>query len=84
MKVKVLKKLLELFDDELEVYLQERTQRSPYHRLYAMCNMEYLNIAIQQNGEVVYLAIGDVVTERTTGFCHSDNSVIKYVNPKKH
>lgn len=85
MKVKDMKKILDNVDDELEVYLQERTPSSPYHPLFAMCNLCDFNIAIQQNGKAVYLAIGDVVLWSNDGFARADDSEIKYVNPKnKH
>lgn len=81
MKVKDLKKILDSIGDELdelEVYRQERTPSSPYHPLYAMCNMYDFNIGIQKNGRTVYLAIGDVVHGRDVGFACADNSEIKW------
>lgn len=82
MKVKDLKKKLKYFDDELEVYIQERTvQSTPSQSLYSMCNMRDFNIGIQRNGRAVYLAIGDVVTQHNKGFCRADGTEIKYVSP---
>lgn len=78
MKVKDIKKLLETVDDELEVYRQERTPSTPFHPLYTMCSMDDFNIGIQQNGRVIYLAIGDVVPRGDVGFAEADGSEIKW------
>lgn len=88
MKVKDIKKIFDGFGDELnelEVCRQERTPGTPFHPLYTMCSMDDFNIGIQQNGRVIYLAIGDVVHKGDVGFAEADGSEIKYVNPKnKH
>lgn len=79
MKVKDLKLLLETFDNNLEIYRQESVPSAPHHKLYIQCSFIEDNIKIQQNGGVVYLAIGDTIVDGEKGYCQADDSEIKYI-----
>lgn len=79
MKVKDLKLLLETFDNDLEIYRQERLPSAPHHKLYIQCSFIKDDIKMQQNGGVIYLAIGDIIVDGEKGYCQADDSEIKYI-----
>ena len=77
MKVKELITLLQTFDGDLEVYLQELETRHPAPRRYSVASLAGCFIAVQNDNGTRYLAIGDVVTKDTIGY-DADGKIIKY------
>jgi len=63
MKVKELKRLLDLLDNGLDVCIQTKSKNTPC--LYGIYNLRSQDIAVQSIKGEKYLAIGDVVFPET-------------------
>lgn len=78
MKNKKLIEILKRFDDDINVYIQIRSNNSPSHREYTTYSMRDVNIAMQDQDGAIYLALGDTVIEGI-GYHSCDGSEIKHV-----
>ena len=79
MKVKDLKQLLDKYDDDLEVYIQERVGDCVWDMRYSMCNLQDFNVAEEDNEGKHYLAVGDTVPIGSVGYHPSGETITTVV-----
>lgn len=78
MKNKKLIEILERFDNDIDVYIQIRSNNSPFYREYTTYSMTDVNIAMQDQDGAIYLALGDPVIAGI-GYHSYDGTEIKHV-----